>query len=176
MTAEARAARDRLLNEVGQTGLDIAARALAEHPSAAALAAEFGEAGIAALARANGDPTVAARELVRRARFGRVQSRINISNAGFAHVRDRHFGRKRNASQFSISEEELRTLLTSQPVVSSPIVRTIQSSGGPQYVREILFSYPIGSDKFLNYALTNTLTVLCNEAGELVTAFPGILQ
>lgn len=50
---------------------------------------------------------------------GRVQSRVNLQNGsakegiGFEHVVDRHFNPSKNASQFTVSQGELRTILQS---------------------------------------------------------------
>lgn len=104
---------------------------------------------------------------------GRVLSRINISNAGWVHVLARHFAG--TGSQFSISQAQLRSLLGSKQVVGSPVVRTLESADGMRFVRQIDDGYTIGVDRFTG-ANTSTLTVLSDGSGNLVTAFPGILQ
>jgi filamentous hemagglutinin len=104
---------------------------------------------------------------------GRVLSRINISNAGWAHVLERHFVGA--GSRFSISQAQLRSLLGSKQVVGSPVVRTLESADGTRFVRQLDIGYTIGVDKFSG-ANTSILTVLSDKYGNLVTAFPGILQ
>ena len=113
----------------------------------------------------------AARMLVRVP--GRVQSRINISNAGWAHVLARHFSG--TGSRFGISQAELRALLGSRQVVGSPVVRALESADGTRFVRQLDIGQPLGVDKFTG-AETSTLTVLTDEFGNLVSAFPGILR
>ncbi len=78
---------------------------------------------------------------------GCVQSRINISNDGWKHVVDRHFSSK-NASQFTISQDELKSLLQNKDIVKTPVTRTLESADGIQYVREIDVGKNIGLDKF----------------------------
>lgn len=104
-----------------------------------------------------------------------VQSRINISNEGWNHVLDRHFSEK-NASQFTISQDELRSLLTSEEIVKSPIIRSIKSANGPRYVREVTLDKPIGLDKFDDFKPTSTMTILVDSHGNLVTATPGVIK
>jgi hypothetical protein len=107
---------------------------------------------------------------------GRVQSRINVSNEGMGHVVDRHFDSSVNASQFTISEGELRSLLQSQEVVSAPVLRTVQSGNELAYVREINLGSNVGLDKFSGNLPTSTLTVMTDKYGNLITTFPGKLK
>ena len=104
-----------------------------------------------------------------------VQSRINISNEGWKHVVDRHFSNK-NASQFTISQDELRSLLSSKDIVKSPVIRSIDSTDGVLYVREVTLDKPIGLDKFNDFKPTSTMTIIIDKHGNLVTAFPGLLK
>ena len=67
---------------------------------------------------------------------GIAQSRINISNSGWKHILGRHFPSK-NASQFTISQYKLKSLLQSKDIIKSPIIRTLDSADGIRYVREI---------------------------------------
>ncbi len=67
---------------------------------------------------------------------GRVQSRINISNDGWDHVLKEHYSNK-NKSQFTISQEELRSLLSSKEIVNTTVSRTLESADGIRYVREV---------------------------------------
>jgi RHS repeat-associated protein len=106
---------------------------------------------------------------------GIAQSRINISNKGWTHVLDRHFSEKA-ASQFTISQNELRNLLSSKDVIGSPIIRTIDSADGVRYVREITFNQVIGLDKMNDYNPTTIMTILTDVHGNLVTATPGVIK
>ena len=107
---------------------------------------------------------------------GRVQSRVNLETNGWNHVIDRHFNPKKNASQFTMSQSDLRTLLQSPTVVQTPVTRTLQSADGIRYVREVNVGRPIGTDKFSGNQPTSTMTVLSDEFGNLVTATPGKIQ
>ncbi|GBG07986.1 RHS repeat-associated core domain-containing protein [Paenibacillus agaridevorans] len=104
-----------------------------------------------------------------------VQSRINISNDGWKHVVDRHFSGK-NASQFTVTQDELRSLLSSEEIVNSPVVRSIDSADGVRYVREITLDKSIGLDKFNDFKPTSTFTILTDKHGNLVTATPGVIK
>jgi len=104
-----------------------------------------------------------------------VQSRINVSNDGWKHVLDRHFSNK-NASQFTIKQSELRSLLTSKSIVNSPVIRSMDSADGVRYVREVTLGNPIGLDKFNNFKPTSTMTILTDKHGNLVTATPGRIK
>ena len=57
-----------------------------------------------------------------------VQSRINVQNgdnkAGWEHVVKRHFSGKENASQFTLSQSEVKTILQSNEVAKIPISNT----------------------------------------------------
>jgi hypothetical protein len=110
---------------------------------------------------------------------GRVQSRVNIPNgdktAGWSHVVDRHYNPQRNASQFTVSQSELRSILQSPQVVGSPITRTLQSNSGLRYERVVTLRSPVGNDKFNSFQPTTTMTVLTDRFGNLVTATPGRL-
>jgi filamentous hemagglutinin len=107
---------------------------------------------------------------------GRVQSRINLKNEGMEHVVARHLSSKTNASQFSITEGEVRGLLQSKDVVNTPVSRTIDTKGGLLYVREFDAGRAIGFDKFSGGQETSTMTILTNKFGELESAFPGMLK
>ena len=107
---------------------------------------------------------------------GRVQSRINVTNAGMDHIDARHFDSTVNASQFTLSESDLVTLLQSPSTVSTPVIRTIQSGSNINYVREVNVGKVVGTDKFSNYQPTSTMTVITDKYGNLVTAFPGKLK
>ena len=88
---------------------------------------------------------------------------------------DRHFSSK-NASQFTISQNELKSLLQSKDIVKTPVTRTLESADGIRYVREINVGKNIGLDKFNNMQPTSTMTVLTDKYGNLVTATPGVIK
>ncbi|MCA8403444.1 hemagglutinin repeat-containing protein [Burkholderia cenocepacia] len=107
---------------------------------------------------------------------GRAQSRINITNDGMDHIGDRHLDPNVNASQFTISESDVRKLLQDPNTVSTPITRELPSADGIRYVREVNVGRPIGTDKFNNSQPTSVMTVLTDKFGNLVSAFPGKLK
>ncbi|OCL23399.1 hypothetical protein A9G03_00115 [Gilliamella sp. wkB171] len=96
------------------------------------------------------------------------------SKAGWNHVIDRHFSDK-NASQFTISQSELKTILQSNEVAKVPISRIIDSADGPRYERVIIFDKNIGVDKF-SRSPTNTMTILTDSKGNLITTTPGRIK
>jgi len=107
---------------------------------------------------------------------GRVLSRVNLEAGGWDHVVDRHFNPSVNASQFLLSQKELRELLQSPEVVQTPVLRTLESADGIRYVREITFGTVIGLDKFNGFQPTNIMTVLTDSFGNLVSATPGVIK
>jgi hypothetical protein len=113
---------------------------------------------------------------------GRVQSRINLRNgsvsegAGWNHLVDRHYNPSKKASQFTISQEELRALLQSRQVVDTPVTRTLASADGVRYVREVKLAKSVGLDKFSGMQPTSVMTVLTDGFGNLVTATPGFIK
>ncbi len=112
-----------------------------------------------------------------------VQSRINVQNgdskAGWEHVIKRHFSGKDNASQFTISQSEVKNILKSSEVTKIPISNTrisINKTTGQKeilYERVITFDRNIGVDKFSDGKPTNTMTILTDKHGNLITATPG---
>ncbi|VVP22454.1 hypothetical protein PS903_03836 [Pseudomonas fluorescens] len=110
---------------------------------------------------------------------GRVQSRINLmigdKSAGWTHVVKRHFDPKVNASQFTVSQDELRTIIQSKEVVSTPITKLLSSQQGTRYAREITLNNNIGIDKFTGTS-TSKMTVLTDKFGNLITATPGEIK
>ncbi|OCG61436.1 RHS repeat-associated core domain-containing protein [Gilliamella sp. Nev3-1] len=112
-----------------------------------------------------------------------VQSRINIQNGdtdkGWMHVLKRHFSGKSNASQFTITEEA-KYLIGSKQVSDIPIsnIRMSVEKGTnieqKLYERVVNFNKNIGIDKFTGKP-TNTMTILTDKAGNLITATPGRL-
>lgn len=107
---------------------------------------------------------------------GRVQSRINLKADGFAHVLERHFNGVKNASQFTISPDQLRVVLQSSKVVGTRVTRAVESAQGVRYLREVTFRSPVGLDKFNMWQPTRVMTVLTDKFGNLVTATPGIMK
>jgi len=120
---------------------------------------------------------------------GRVKSRINIANgttrftpitengkvanAGWDHVVPRHFGDRNNQSQFSLPQEEIKTLLQSDMVVQSPIVKTVEINDIPTYVREVDTGKIIGTiRKSQGGDNTTRIYIQTDMAGNLITAYP----
>lgn len=89
----------------------------------------------------------------------------------------RHLSDKANASQFSLSEAELLSLLSSKAVVASPVVRTVESADkGTLYIREFNAGRVIGTDKFTGRQPTSNMTIMTDRFGNLESAFPGVLK
>lgn len=102
----------------------------------------------------------------------------------FNHVLDRHFNPSKNASQFTVTPDELKTILQSKDVVSTPVSRVLQAEVKlrdgtkviqDRYLREVTLNSNIGINKFSN-SPTNIMTVLTDEFGNLVTATPGVIK
>ncbi|PTN42477.1 adhesin [Achromobacter xylosoxidans] len=94
---------------------------------------------------------------------------------GWEHVVNRHFNPDVNASQFTVGQAELRTLLQSDEIVRTPITRIVESAEGSRYVREIELGRPIGIEKFSGQP-TSIMTVLTDKYGNLVTTTPGVIK
>jgi filamentous hemagglutinin len=92
------------------------------------------------------------------------------------HVIARHLSGKANASQFSLSEAELRSVLSSRAAVNSPVVRSVESADGIRYVREFDAGRVIGADKFNGNQATSVMTIMTDRFGNLVSTFPGLLK
>ncbi|HBO3357923.1 TPA: DUF637 domain-containing protein, partial [Pseudomonas aeruginosa] len=152
--------------------------AIAESPVSGSMSSQLGAVGD--LGRLGGGPkaTGTAAEAAIQVP-GRVQSRVNLmtgdKSAGWEHVVSRHFNPEVNASQFTIGQAELRTLLQSKEVVSAPVTRMLESAQGIRYVREVNLSGPIGIDKFSGQP-TSTMTVLTDRFGNLITTTPGVVK
>jgi filamentous hemagglutinin len=103
---------------------------------------------------------------------GRVATRINVSNDGFLHVVQQHFNALKAAtkSQFTISQEELRTLLTAKSTVATPVYKLADSGN---FVRTVTADRVVGTA--LGEGPTSVFTVITDEYGNLQTAFPGKL-
>jgi len=112
----------------------------------------------------------------------RVQSRVNLRNgsqaegAGWNHLINEHYSAVKNKSQFTVPQDELRQILQSKEVVSTPVTKVLPSPDGPRFVREVDVGKNIGTDKFNNFSPTTKMSVLTDEAGNLVSAFPGVLK
>jgi RHS repeat-associated protein len=110
---------------------------------------------------------------------GRVQSRINLRNgsqaegAGWNHLVHEHYSGKPGKSQFTVPQAELKEMLQSKDVVNTPISKMLESADGPRFVREVDLGKSIGTDKFSGHLPTSTMTILTDEFGNLVTAWPG---
>lgn len=104
-----------------------------------------------------------------------VQSRINISNDGFNHIIEEHFLSK-NKSQFIISLQELRSILSDKSVVNVPITRALYSNKGDRYVREVNLDKAVGTDKFNDFQPTSITTILTDKSGNLITVSPRIIK
>lgn len=114
-----------------------------------------------------------------------TQSRINIQNgnakAGWEHLVKRHFSGKPNASQFTISQSEVKSLLQNPDVTKVPIskiqISDNKATGQKEilYQRVVMLDKPIGIDKFSNKP-TNTMTILTDKHGNLVTDTPGVID
>ncbi|WP_254798381.1 DUF637 domain-containing protein, partial [Pseudomonas aeruginosa] len=152
--------------------------AIAESPVSGSMSSQLGAVGdlgrLGGGAKATGTAAEAAIQVP-----GRVQSRVNLmtgdKSAGWEHVVSRHFNPEVNASQFTIGQAELRTLLQSKEVVSAPVTRMLESAQGIRYVREVNLSGPIGIDKFSGQP-TSTMTVLTDRFGNLITTTPGVVK
>jgi hypothetical protein len=103
---------------------------------------------------------------------GRVQSRINISNKGFGHVEGTHFNPSKaaNKSQFSITPDELKSLISSKSTVGSP-VRVSSETGN--FIRTVTTNRTVGnvSQKMGGYS-TKSFQVVSDKYGNLITAYP----
>ena len=108
-----------------------------------------------------------------------MQSRINLQTGtnkfGMNHILKEHLSGKANKSQFNMPEGELRQLLQSNQVVSSPVVKTLESkTHGVLYVRQVDVGRTIGTDYLKNNNATSIITTQTDRFGNIVTAFPGI--
>ncbi|ODA01880.1 hypothetical protein A7P25_01250 [Achromobacter xylosoxidans] len=111
---------------------------------------------------------------------GVVQFRINLwkgraKDRGWDHVVLGHYSGKKNKSQFTVPQSELRSILQSPQVVTSPIVRTVSTKEGMRYFREVDLQRDIGVDKFSGKP-TSFITILTDVKGNLITATPGKMK
>jgi hypothetical protein len=89
------------------------------------------------------------------------------------HVISRHLSGKANASQFSLSEAELWSVLSSRAAANSPVVRSVESTDGIRYVREFDAGRAIGADKFNGNQATSVMTIMTDRFGNLVSTSRG---
>ena len=120
-------------------------------------------------------------------KIGGVQTRINIvfypakttplrnngkaASAGFKHVMDDHFKLPvtNHRSVFSISPSELKRVLQSNIVVSSPVA----AFEGGQFVRTVDIGKVIGTTNLRDGGRSTTfIKVLTDRAGNLITTYP----
>jgi len=114
---------------------------------------------------------------------GRVQSRINLANgrtdttplrdsgepvsAGFDHMLQGHFNvpLANNRSVFTITPDELKTILQSKPVVDSPVT----SLGDGHFVRTV----DVGNSRLnIGGGLTSKIKIFTDRAGNIISAYP----
>jgi hypothetical protein len=115
--------------------------------------------------------------------LGIVESRINIANdptrfspsnkAGLEHVLDRHFNPGKNAGQFTISVDELKTILGNKDVIQSPVT-VLETSG--QYSRTVNVGEVIGTIKpsipEVGGKPTTWIEIITDSKGNLITTYP----
>lgn len=119
---------------------------------------------------------------------GVVQSRINIANgrtrftpirpttgepvsAGFDHVLQQHFNRQlaNSRSIFSITPEELKSILQRSDVVRTPV----RAIAGGQYVRAVNVGKTIGNEALkFGGKKTTWIEIFTDRAGNLITTYP----
>lgn len=70
----------------------------------------------------------------------------------------------------------MRGLLQSKAVVSTPVIRIVESADGVRCVREVDVKHFIGTDNFSGGGAASTMTVMTDRFGNLVTAFPDVMK
>ncbi len=101
--------------------------------------------------------------------------------SGWLHVQKRHFSGAQNASQFTLSEQEIKDILLSPVVIKIPINKTRESynknTNGIDilYERVIQHDKNIGIDKFSKQP-TNIITMLTDKNGNLITTTLGEIK
>lgn len=113
---------------------------------------------------------------------GVAQSRINIANgptrfsssdnAGFNHVVDRHFNPNRNAGQFTISQDKLKSILSNKNTVNI----SVKEIPWNQFERIVNIGEAAGTVKpslpNVGGQPTNYIRIITDKAGNLVTTYP----
>lgn len=89
---------------------------------------------------------------------------------GWKHVVKRYFLDK-NASQFTVSQSDLKGILQSRDIENVPISRVVDSKDGHRYGCVIVLDKNISIDKFGGNP-TKTMTIFTGEMGNLVTTTP----
>lgn len=88
------------------------------------------------------------------------------------HVYSRHFGASNTQLQFSITRDELTSLLRSDAVTHAPL-RQIGSGRQAMWARDVNVGRIIGTTRAADGASpTSSLRVFVDEAGNLLTTFP----
>jgi len=120
---------------------------------------------------------------------GVVQSRINLANketrftplkkngepvdAGWEHVVERHFGGGNSQSQFTLPQTEVREILQSKQVVSTPVSEIKFIGETPTYVRTVDIGRPVGTVRQAHGGgATSKITIQTDRAGNIITAYP----
>ena len=115
--------------------------------------------------------------------LGIVESRINITNAptrfspsnkvGLEHVLDRHFNPGKNAGQFTISVDELKSILGNKDIIKSP-VKVLETSS--QYSRTVNVGEVVGTIKpsipEVGWKPTTWMEIITDSKGNLITTYP----
>ena len=115
--------------------------------------------------------------------LGIVESRINIANgstrfspsnkAGLEHVLDRHFNLGKNAGQFTISVDELKSILGNKDIIKSPVT-VLETSG--QYSRTVNVGEVVGTIKpsipEVGGKPTTWMEIITDSKGNLITTYP----
>ncbi|CAI1914868.1 MULTISPECIES: hemagglutinin repeat-containing protein [Serratia] len=106
-----------------------------------------------------------------------VQSRVNLRNgdgstaSGLEYSWKKHGGEwGANKSHFTMTKDELKTVLQSDTVVKTP-VQYSPSTGN--YIRTVDMGKNIGVDAMNNSMPTSIMTVITDKKGNLVNTFPG---
>ncbi|WP_237737054.1 adhesin [Serratia fonticola] len=106
-----------------------------------------------------------------------VQSRVNLRNgdgstgSGLEYAWKKHGGEwGSNKSHFTMTKDELKTVLQSDTVVKTP-VQYSPSTGN--YIRTVDMGKNIGVDAMNNSMPTSIMTVITDKKGNLVNTFPG---
>ncbi|EPZ8461119.1 VENN motif pre-toxin domain-containing protein, partial [Yersinia enterocolitica] len=106
-----------------------------------------------------------------------VQSRVNLRNgdsstaSGLEYAWKKHGGEwGANKSHFTMTKDELKTVLQSDTVVKTP-VQYSPSTGN--YIRTVDMGKNIGVDAMNNRTPTSIMTVITDKQGNLVNTFPG---
>lgn len=112
----------------------------------------------------------------------RAQSRINIrlgdagvKGSGLEYALSKHLNSsKTNKSHFTISRQEIVALLESKRVIASVVMKSATYNS---YVREVDVGRVIGrTPQKLGGEATSVLTIITDDAGNLINVFPGKLN